>query len=384
MKKTYIFFIFLIVVLSFGICVFAEDTPKIYNKGNKVEIKNSLIYHAGQYFIHSDDLAALNLSYAYDVTTNKGEITTKDIFGIEKKALFELEYQIPKYNGLPDDVIVIEPVLPKDGVYDYTESNGNILYIDEYGNIVMGENNITEKPVNNDVLDRIYNYEMTIYSHQKRCVAEIGEKGRISDALSIVPTVVYYSVIKLNGAYYFPISFIGEKMSHKYNFDGEKFELYIADTNSVIVENIVHLSGVAAAADTGWPINISFLEENVENNVNNEWGMIHQTNYTTIPGEKTISFLFDIPKEKIVDNTLFYKIDLGERYTVLQKEYDFSTVGIIHAYPYQNDVRAKVKISLPEADSVDIPFKVGIESDRGYSEQSGVIKSGELSETVDK
>lgn len=383
MKKTYVFFIFLIVVLSFGVYVFAEDTPEIYNKGKKVEVANNLICQDGQYFIHADDLEALNLFYSYDETTKKGVIASNDIFGIEKKISFELEYQIPKISGLPDDIIIMDPVLPEDWVYDFTKSTDDVFIIDEYGNIVKHSDVIAEENLNKEEPDKIYNYIMDVYSYSKRNMARVGETGLVIDKGENVHPLWFINVIKLNGAYYFPINFIGEKMSHKYNFDGEKVELYIADTNSIIVENTVHLSGVAAASEDGWSINISFFEENVENIVNNELSIIYQTNYTTIPGEKEIKFLFDIPKEKIVDNTFYYMLDLGDRYAVLKKEYDFSEVGVIDAYPYQKDVRAKVKISLPEADSVDVPFKVGVESDCGYSEQSGVIKSGELSEIVE-
>ena len=38
MKKTYMLFMVLVFVCSFGIYAFAEDTPEIYNKGKKVEM----------------------------------------------------------------------------------------------------------------------------------------------------------------------------------------------------------------------------------------------------------------------------------------------------------------------------------------------------------
>ena len=77
MKKVYMLFSVFLCIFMFGICSHAEETPEIYNRGEKVELEHELVYYDEQYYIHSADLSALNLLCEYDESLKRYKITTK-------------------------------------------------------------------------------------------------------------------------------------------------------------------------------------------------------------------------------------------------------------------------------------------------------------------
>ncbi len=336
-------------ICFFGICmsVNAQGTPEVYNRNEEVILSNDLYYSNGEYYFHIDDLERLGLSVTKEDA--KYTITSNDCLGVERKLQFEYR----------DNWNVIYPT---PDLFPISEESASIK--------------------------RLY----CSGSYSKRSIENIG--GTSSNIIISPDNIVIYPetgtsfinerdiMIMVGDEYYISSEYVG-KMSHKYLWQDNRLDLFIANTDSVIIYTTVNLRNGAVAPTGGYNVDIYTAYKTGEGESLSDFEILTSTTCTVLENEKSANCVVEIPSEKVISNNIYFIADFGDRYELSCKEFDFSKVDTVLVYGKQKDITYTVNVTLPEIDEVDVPFTVYVEADRNTYSKEGVIEAGEISTVLE-
>jgi len=339
-RKKQIINIVLILFLLFGLYISAsaQESIKVYNKGEEIILSHDLYSYNEQYYLHLNDLQQLGLSV--DKANNTYTISSNDCLGVER-------------------VLVIESL---------TIGTGTIVTPVAESLSVETDSVI----VNKVTCSGTYKY---------RSIKTIGYSTDISflpiDSFSFSGNTD--AMIKVDGEPYISAQFIGNKLSHEYSLENNRMNFYIADESTAIMETTVNLIRSTVAPSGGRDVDIYTAYRIGDGNTLGDFEILSSDTCTIKENESSATCFVETPAEKISDSNIYFIVDLGEKYALAYSEYDFSKVGKVLVYGQQKDVTYTVNVNLPEIDEQDVPFTIYVEADNNTYSKPGVVKSGEKS-----
>lgn len=336
-------------ICFFWICMSAnaQGTPEVYNRNEKVILSNDLYYSNGEYYFHMDDLERLGLSVTKEDA--KYTITSNDCLGVERKLQFEYRDNWNVIYPTPD----LFPINEKSASIKrlYCSGSYSKRSIENIGgtssNIIISPDNIV-----------IYPESGTSFINERNIMLMVGDEFYISS------------------------EYVG-KMSHKYLWKDNRLDLFIANTDSVMIYTTVNLRNLTVAPSGGYNVDIYTAYKTGEGERLSDFEILTSTTCTVLENEKSANCFIEIPSEKIISNNIYFIADFGDRYELSCKEFDFSKVDTVLVYGKQKDITYTVNVNLPEIDENDVAFTVYVDTDENTYSKEGVIRAGEISTALE-
>ena len=349
-NKLFLLILILFLTLGISVSVSAEEEVNVYNNNEEIALNYEPILCDDEYYIHLDDLTLLGL----DVTDVNSvcTISLNDCLGCVKEII----------------------------IYQRDTGTGDIFLLSAETNSTETKKLLCDVSLGFRVTQKIgYSQDLNVFIPSLDFpFKEWGMPSRFAISLGTMN-----ALLKTNSGTYISAKLIGENLFKGYSEENGRIDFYIDNNNNVITKTTINLVKGVVAQSGGHSVNVYTAYKTGEENTLDDFEILSSVSCVIPENESKISLEIETPAEKITDKNIYFIADLGERYELAYKEYDFSIVGEVLVYGQQKDVTYTLNVNLPEPDDQDVPFTVSVYAENEKFSKQGVIKSGETSATVE-